>query len=85
MLQTEAFKIEKRSLTNLGWKRSLRGDLVKPPAMSRDTFNHSKLVRALSNLSLNFPRGGAPTSFLTNLFGHALYKKVHIFNINLPS
>jgi len=36
--------------------------------MSRDIFNQTRLLRALSNLTLNVSRDGALTTSLSNLF-----------------
>jgi len=39
-----------------------------PPAMGRDTFHWTRLLRAPSNLALNTAREGASTASLGNLF-----------------
>jgi len=49
--------------------RDLQDHLVPtPPAMSRDVFDQTRLLRAPSNLGLNTARERAATASLGNLF-----------------
>lgn len=55
---TESFRLE----------ITFKGDLVQHPEMCRDVFNYMRLLRALSNLTLNVSRDGTFTLSLGNLF-----------------
>ena len=46
---------------------TFRGHLVQPPAVSRDIFNQTRLLRAPSNLTWNVSRDAASTTSLGNL------------------
>ena len=59
LISTDAVEIME-SQDALGWKGPSRGN---PPAVSRNIFNQTRLLRAPSNLALNASRDGAsPTS-----------------------
>jgi len=51
----------------LGWKGPYRSSSFNPPAMGRDLFHQSRVLKALSNLVLNAAREGAATASLGNL------------------
>lgn len=62
-------------LTSLSWKgHFFKAHLVHSPAMSRDILNYIRLLRALSNLTLNFFKDGASSAwdgyrnFLTDIY-----------------
>jgi len=48
----------------LGWKGPLEVIYPSLPEVSRDIFNQTRLLRALSNLALNVSRDGASTTSL---------------------
>jgi len=73
-----------------GLEGTFKGHLVQPPAsMSRDIFNQTRLLRALSNLTLNVSRDGESTTSLGNLCQCFIALSVKNFflvsNLNLPS
>jgi len=57
--------------------------------MGRDTFHHTRLLKALSNLALNPAREGAATAAVGNLCQGLTTLRVKNFfliaNLNLPS
>jgi len=61
----------------------------KPPAVSRDIFNQTRLLRALSNLALNVSKDEASTTSLGNLcqcFITLIIKNFFLISsLNLPS
>jgi len=73
----------------LGWKGPYRSPGSKPPAIGRDPFHQTRVLKALSNLALNPAREGAATASLGNL-GQGLTTLVRknfflTSNLNLPS
>ena len=50
-----------------GVEGTVKAHLVQPPAMSSDVFNQIRLLRALSDLTMNIARDGASTTSLGNL------------------
>jgi len=73
----------------LGWKGPSRSSSSNPPAMSRDTFHQTRVLKALSNLALNPAREGAATASLGNLGqGFTTPRAKNFFlvsDLNLPS
>jgi len=53
--------------TGLGGKGPLKAIQSQPPAVGRDIFNRTRLLRAPSNPAWNVPRDGASTAALGNL------------------
>ena len=51
----------------LGWEGPLKAIQPNPPAMSRDIFSWTRLLRAPSNLAWNVPSDGPSTTSLGNL------------------
>jgi len=51
----------------LGWKGPERSSGSNPPAISRDIFHQTRVLKAPSNLALKPAREGAATAFLGNL------------------
>jgi len=70
-------------------ERDLKGLLVPNPAMGRDTFHQTRLLRAPSYLALNTAREGASTASLGNLCQCLTTLRVKnlflVSNLNLPS
>ena len=71
-------------------ERDFKDHLVPtPPALSRDVFHQTRLLRAPSNLALNTAREGAATASLGNLFQCFTTLMLKNFfqtsNLNLPS
>jgi len=87
----EFFKFIKshRIIENLGWKGPYGSSSSNPPAMGRDTFPQTRLLKAPSNLALNRAREGAATASLGNLCQGLTTLTVKNFflisNLNLPS
>lgn len=50
-----------------GLEGTLKGHLGQPPAMTRDIFNQTRLLRDLSNLTFNVCRNAAATTSLGTL------------------
>ncbi|KAK4807355.1 hypothetical protein QYF61_014886 [Mycteria americana] len=77
------------SENGLGWKGPLKLIQSNRPAMSRDSFNQSRLLRAPSSLALNVSRDGASTSSLGNpgqcLTTLSVKPFFLISSLNLPS
>jgi len=48
-----------QSWNGLGWKGPYRSSSSNPPAMGRDVFHQTRLLRTPSSLSLNTAREGA--------------------------
>jgi len=68
----------------LGWKGPLEVIQPNTPAVSRDIFNYTRLLRAPSNLALNVSRDGASTTSLGNSF--LMVKNFFLISsLNLPS
>ena len=69
--------------------RDLIGHLVQRPAMGRDTFHYTRLLKVPFNLALNASRQGTSTASLGNLFQcltTLIVKTLFITsNINQPS
>jgi len=57
-----------RIIAYFGLEGTFRGHLVQLPAVSRDIFNYTRLLRAPSNLALNVSRDGDSTTSLGNIF-----------------
>jgi len=73
-----------------GLEGTFRGHLARPPAVSRDIFNYIRLLRAPSNLALNFvSRDGVSATSLGNLVRCVTTLVVKnfflIYSLNLPS
>jgi len=85
----EKAEVNHRLTECFGLERTFRGHLVQPPAMSRDIFNQTRLLRAPSNLTLNVSRDGALTTSLGNIcqgFTTLMVKNfLLISSVNLPS
>ena len=64
----------------LCWKESYTSSSSNPPAMGRDTFHFTRLLKASSNLALNTSREGASTTSLGNLFQCLTILKVKNFS-----
>jgi len=47
-----------------GLEGTFRGRLAQPPAVSRDIFNYTRLLRAPSKLTLNVSRDGVSAASL---------------------
>ena len=77
------------SANSLCWKGTLKLIQPNPPAMSRDIFNHIKMLRAPSNLALSVSRAGASPTSLGNLCqGFTTLSMKNFFlisSLNLPS
>jgi len=77
-----------RLIERFGSEGTLRCSSSNRPAMDRDTFHQTRLLKAPSNLVLNISRQGAATASLGNL-GQGLNtlrvkKFFRISNLNLP-
>ena len=68
-----------RTIEKFGLEGTFKGHLVQPPAMSRDIFTQTRLLRAPSNLTFNVSRDGASTTFLGNLFQYFTTLQQKIF------
>jgi len=77
------------SQNGLGWKGPYRSSSSSPPAMSRDTFHYTRLLRAPSSLALNIAGEGTATASLGNLCQCPVTLTVKNFfllsTLNLPS
>ena len=77
------------SWNGLGWKGPERSSGSNPPAISRDIFHQTRLLRAPSNLAVNPAREGAATASLGNLgqgFTTLMGKNFFLIShLNLPS
>jgi len=84
-----AFLFVLESWNGLGWKGPYRSSGSNPPAMGRDSFHQTRLLRAPSNLALNTAREGAATASLGNLCQGLTTLMVKNFfpisKLNLPS
>jgi len=72
----------------MGWKRPQRSSSSIPPAMGTDTFDYTRLLKALSNLGLKTSWEKASTTFLGN-FCQCLTSLIVknfflIYNLDLP-
>jgi len=76
------------SQNGLGWKGPSRSPRSIPPAMGRDSFHQTRLLRAPFNLALNAAREGAATASLSNLCQGLTTLRVKNFllisNLDLP-
>jgi len=81
--------VNHRIIEWFGWEGTFRGHLAQPPAVSRDIFNQTRLLRAPSNLALNVSRDGASTTSPGNLYQRFTTLTVNNFflisSLNLPS
>jgi len=77
------------SQNSWGWKGPLKVIYFNPPTMSRDIYHYIRLLRALSNLTLNVSRDGASTTSLGNpfqCFNTLMVKNLFLIStLNLPS
>jgi len=63
---SQFLKIIPRITEWFGLEGTFQGHLVQPPAMSRDIYHQTRLLRAPSNLTLNVSRDRASTTSLGN-------------------
>ena len=74
---------------DLGWKGPYRSSSSNSPAMGRDTFHQTRLLKAPFNLALNSAREGAATASLGSLCQCVITLILKNFflisNLNLPS
>ena len=85
----QELKVSLESQNGLGWKGPYRSSSSNPPAMGRDTFHQTRLLKAPANLALNTAREGAATASLGSLCQCLTTLMVKNFflisNLDLPS